>query len=181
MSDQPATTISHIGLHCFDRDNMVDFYTRVIGLVETDRGGPEDLVFLSGDPERDHHQMGLAPGRAVGQDAGPFLNQISFRVDSLDTLKARADAVAKEGITDVRQQSHGNAWSIYFPDPEGNTIEVFADTPFYVRQPCRDDLDLSKSNDEILAETKALHGNDPEFEPFDDWKSKMAGKTPVGA
>ena len=38
---------------------------------------------------------------------------------------------------------HGNAWSLYFRDPEGNRLEVFCDTQWYVEQPCLEDLDLS--------------------------------------
>ena len=37
--------------------------------------------------------------------------------------------------------NHGNAWSVYFRDPEGNRIEIFCDTEWYIEQPCVEDLD----------------------------------------
>ena len=43
--------LSHMGIYVHDMDAMEDFYTRVMGLVVTDRGKafrfPIDLVFLS--------------------------------------------------------------------------------------------------------------------------------------
>ena len=48
------------------------------------------------------------------------------------------------GATDMRVTSHGNAWSCYFKDPEGNTVEAYLDTPFHVPQPHGEPLDLSQ-------------------------------------
>ena len=39
--------------------------------------------------------------------------------------------------------NHGNAWSLYFTDPEGNGLECFVDSPFHVTQPYADRLDLA--------------------------------------
>ena len=36
-------------------------------------------------------------------------------------------------------------------DLEGNRLEVFIDTKWHVPQPCRTDIDLLKSDEEILA------------------------------
>lgn len=32
----------------------------------------------------------------------------------------------------VAPRNHGNAWSIYFADPEGNRIELYTPSPWYV-------------------------------------------------
>lgn len=60
-----AVSFSHLGIHVTNLDKMVNFYTRVLGLVLSDRGtlpaGPE-LAFLSRSPD-DHHQVVLATGR----------------------------------------------------------------------------------------------------------------------
>ena len=163
---------------------MTDFYTRVVGLTETDRGEINvtaapfagldlDMVFLSGEP-RDHHQIALVgnPGRNVEQ-GGALLNQVSFRLDSLDTLRSRTEAVRAEGITGIAPISHGNAWSVYFPDPEGNTIEMFVDTPWYVHQPRADELDLTKTNDEIIAWTEASIRDEPSFTSAEEWRATI--------
>ncbi len=59
---------------------MVDFYSRIFGLVVTDRGHSGrgfEIAFLSRDPI-EHHQIAIAAGRP--KDASPTINQISFRV-----------------------------------------------------------------------------------------------------
>ena len=89
----------------------------------------------------------------------------------------RASAVAR-GATQMRGLNHGNALSIYFADPEGNTVEVYVDTPFYVAQPHGDPLDLEKSDAEILAETEAICRADPTFMPLDQWQAQFLSKAP---
>ena len=190
MTAAPTVTFSHIGLHCFDLKKMVDFYTRIVGLTETDRGEIHatadpfagldlEMVFLSGEP-RDHHQLALIgnPGRQA-ETGAVLLNQISYRLDSLDTLRSRAEAARAEGITEIAPISHGNAWSIYFPDPEGNTIEMFVDTPWYVHQPRADVLDLSLSNEEIEAWTEETIRDEPSFKTADKWKVEVGEKMGV--
>ena len=70
--------------------------------------------------------------------------------------------------------NHGIAWSLYCHDPEGNRIEMFVDSPFYVRQPHVSTLDLSLSDDEILQETRDKFGDDLSFKPLSDWSRELA-------
>ena len=71
-----------------------------------------------------HHQFVLFDGRPHDLPYNP-VNQISYRLDSLDTLKAYRRALIKEGITEHRVTDHGNAWALYFKDPEGNPVELY--------------------------------------------------------
>jgi catechol 2,3-dioxygenase-like lactoylglutathione lyase family enzyme len=68
----PAVAFSHVGLRVTDLAHMEDFYTRVVGLLVTDRGTLRDdgptLVFLSRNPD-EHHQLVLATGRPPGMRA----------------------------------------------------------------------------------------------------------------
>lgn len=176
MASAPSVTFSHIGLHCFDVEKMLDFYTRVIGLKQTDRGdigldggGSIEMVFLSGEA-RDHHQLALVPGRDV-QQGSVLLNQMAFRVDSLETLREREATVRGEGISDIRPTTHGNAWSLYFPDPEGNIVELFVDTPWHVSQPRRGEFDISQPDKEIARVTKAAIEDEPSFTSMREWKA----------
>jgi catechol 2,3-dioxygenase len=74
------------------------------------------------------------------------------------------------GATKLFSLNHGNALSVYFSDPEGSTVEVYFDTPFYVSQPHGDPLDLSKSDSELLAETEANCRQDPSFMTVEQWR-----------
>jgi catechol 2,3-dioxygenase len=131
------------------------------------------LHFLSGTPTQ-HHQLVLASGRPA--DAPSTVMQMSFKVPAIDDLRRiHADALAA-GATKMRLMNHGNALSIYFEDIEGNTVEVYLDTPWYVPQPHGDPLDLSKSDAQIWAETEAACRKDPAFEPVEDWAARFEAR-----
>ena len=65
MSGRPKLSFSHVGVFVTDLNKMVDFYTRVLGLVVSDRNEMKDgreIAFLTLDP-REHHQVVFATGR----------------------------------------------------------------------------------------------------------------------
>jgi catechol-2,3-dioxygenase len=173
--------MSHIGLYVHDIARMEDFYTRVLGFTVTDRGKVRgsDIVFTSWDP-RDHHQVVLVAGRP--QELGfNHINQMSFRVGSVEDLQAVWRNVKDEpGVTDMRGMDHGNAWSLYFRDPEGNRLEIFCDTQWYISQPCIEDLDLSLPADQIRAKSDAFCRAAPGFKPIEEYQAEVARKIAAG-
>jgi len=167
--------LTHAGIYADDLDTMRRFYVEVIGLIETDRGHGftfnNDFVFMSANPGI-HHQLILASGR---KERAPrsTVNQLSFKVGTLAELRQMERRVRDWGITNIRPVSHGNAWSIYFDDPEGNGVEIYLDTPFHVAQPHADKLDLTKSDDEIVCWTEDVCRGDPTFTRIENWNAKM--------
>ena len=155
--------LSHVGIYVRDSDTMIRFYEEMLGLTVTDRGRATSngmpITFMSSNPTQ-HHQFVLVEGRKG--DSASTINQLSFKVDTLDEIRAVAATVKARNIT-MRQTSHGNAWSIYFPDPEGNYIEVYMDTPWHVAQPHGDPMDFSKSDAEIHAWTENVVRADATF------------------
>src|SRR5262249_51861100 len=160
-------TLSHVGLSCFDLARMEDFYTRVLGMTVTDRGdvpGGYALVFLTTDPA-EHHQLVLASGRTegavldgpvLGGSFGSAIFQLTFRLDDLATLRRVRERFITEGNVNFVPLNHGNSWSLYTRDPEGNALEFVVDSPWYVHQPCAELLDLTLDDAEILRLTEAL-------------------------
>ncbi|GHF49561.1 VOC family protein [Seohaeicola zhoushanensis] len=170
-------SFSHVGIFVKDIEPMAEFYQKVLGLVVTDRGDlpGRTLVFMSGDA-REHHQVVLATGR-TGDLNDKVVNQISFRVETLEELQAHYRRISKVGgASDFRAVNHGNAWTLYFRDPELNRIEIFTDAPWYIAQPCAEPLDLDKSAEEIRAETRKLCEDDPTFVPIEVWRERIAKK-----
>ena len=170
--------LSHMGIHVQDLSRMEDFYTRVMGLVVTDRGKafrfPIDLVFLSSRPDA-HHQFVLATGRPADADYS-VINQMSFEVASLEELREMNRRVQAEGVSDFIGINHGNAWSIYFRDPEGNRIEVYLDSPWHVPQPHGDELNLEISDEDILKTTLEAIKDDPGFMPREEFEAELKRK-----
>ena len=173
-------TPSHFGIFVTDTERMVDFYTQVFGLTVTDRGQgrtfKSELVFMSASPDQ-HHQLVLASGRPEEASFSTVM-QISFAVPSIQHIRDIQALALARGATNLRGLNHGNALSIYFSDPEGNTVEVYIDTPYYVAQPHGDELDLSKSDEELMRETEAICRADPTFMPLEEWRAKFQRVAP---
>ena len=173
MTDAPRFEMGHIGVYVTDLDRMTDFYSRVLGFKVTDGGpfGEMRMAFLSRDAGH-HHQIVFLTGRP--EESYNMINQISFKVSSLDDLRVYHDALLAEGVDEFDPTDHGNAWSIYFRDPEGNRLEVFMDTPWYVQQPQREVLDFSLSDEEIHETTRARFGAEESFRPVEEWRAEIA-------
>jgi len=178
----PNLKFSHMGLSVKDLPRMEDFYARVLGFTVTDRGeaGGMKLVFLSRDPF-DHHQVVLATGRpdalptnTANPQFGPSINQISFKMGSLTDLREMGERLQSEGGSNLFPANHGVAWSIYAHDPEGNNLEFFVDSDWYITQPFLIPLDLSQSDAEIVAQTRAMCETSAGYEPYADWRRKVA-------
>jgi len=168
-------TLSHVGVHVTDMPKMVDFYTGFLGFAVSDRGelsgGRGEIVFMTRDP-REHHQFVLASGRPADLPYN-LVNQLSFRVDSLDTLREMQRQLRDEQGTELGPISHGNALSLYLHDPEKNRVELLIDTPWYVPQPCRIPVDLSLPDDELWAMLEKHARSLPGFKPREAWAAEI--------
>ena len=181
--------ISHFGVSCLDYPKMLDFYTRVVGLTIADQGrisagGGTDLAFLTTDPN-EHHQFVLASGRrdpviettpVDGGSIGSNVFQVSFRVRDLEALRRLNRRLDAEDLCGQMAMDHGNAWSLYVRDPEGNGLEFFVDTPWYVAQPCAEPFDLEDPDEVILARTEAYVRSQPEGQPVEEWSAALADR-----
>lgn len=174
MSGSVALQFSHIGIYVRDIDRMKSFYRDALGFFITDEGTLGEgqfLVFLSRDP-KEHHQIVLVSGRTQEQPDST-VNQISFKVADLPALQIFFAQINAQAVADLQCVTHGNAWSIYFLDPEGNRIEVYTDTPWYVNQPLREPIDLEQSTEQIYRGTEALCRQLPGFQCRETWLKKM--------
>jgi len=175
MTSVPEFSFSHMGIFVTDPGRMEDFYTRVLGFAVTDRGplGSLSLVFLSRDP-REHHQIVLASGRPASGGFNP-INQMSFRMADFAGLREMHRRLQAEGVAELAPVSHGNALSVYFKDPEGNRIELFVDTPWYVQQPLRVPMDMKLADAELWDWAEREARKQPGFKPVEEWRSELRG------
>ena len=168
-------TPSHFGIFVTDVERMVSFYKTVFGLVETDRGVGRTfkapLIFLSASPDQ-HHQLVIAGGRPPEATFSTVM-QLSFAVPTIQHLRDIRALAEANGASRFVPLNHGNALSVYFGDPEGNTVETYIDMPFYITQPHGDPLDLSQDDATLLRETEAICRRDPTFMPIDEWQARF--------
>jgi catechol 2,3-dioxygenase-like lactoylglutathione lyase family enzyme len=161
----PITGLGHTGLWVYDLPKMRDFYTRVMGLTVTDEDDEVGMVFFSAQPENEHHEFVLARGRTA--PLGTLTtHQISWRVDSLDTILEFHRRFVAERIDVQQEVTHGNAIGIYFFDPEGNRNEVYLRIDRDVPQPFRKSLNLAQEPAAVWAEAeKLLRDSGPAYQP----------------
>ena len=178
MARAPRLAFSHFGFFVRDLERMADFYSRVLGFAVSDRGeldtpgGKVALVFLTNDP-REHHQIVLASGRPESLPFNP-INQISFRVQDFAGLRAMHRAIQSEPVSEISPVSHGNALSVYFKDPEGNRIELFVDTPWYVDQPMRIPMDMSLPDAALWQWAHDTARSLPGYKPVEQWRTQLS-------
>jgi catechol 2,3-dioxygenase len=167
-----APRLSHVGLYVRDVPKMIDFYTKTLGFVVSDGAEDGRITFLSRNPS-DHHQVVLVRGRQT-EDEIPMVQQVSFNVGTLPQVQRAFRKVRDAGCEGIRPICHGNAWSVYFQDPEGNQIEMFCDTPWYVPQPLGFKIDLEKPAGDLEAETEAFCRNREGFMPIEEWRAVIS-------
>ncbi len=168
----PRLTLGHTTLAARDLDRLSAFYCDVLGFHVTNRGpvpGDSEIAFLSQDPDA-HHQIAMVGGLEPPDSAFMMVDHLAFRTGSLDDLRVLREKLKTAGIDPILQICHGNAWSLYFDDCEGNGVECFVDTPFHVAQPFAEGFDLDQSDAEILEATRAIVESKPEFQPMSAWR-----------
>ncbi len=161
---------SHAFVHVTDLEAMVDFYTNVLGFEVTDRGdvGGNDFVFLS-QVETDHHQLAFSATREQGGRSNNVAH-FAFRVDDLETVKTMHKVLTDdERVTNIMPITHGNAWSVYFNDPEANGLEIFCDTPWHVAQPQGGPWDPTLSTEDIVNTTRTAFEGESKFGSINDY------------
>ena len=168
---------SHAFVHVGSMETMLDFYTDVLGFEITDQGevNGRRATFLS-QVETDHHQLAfMESDRAEHEGKANRVAHFAFRVADLDDVKALHGRLrADDRVKRISPVTHGNAWSLYFDDPEGNGIEVFCDSPWHVRQPQGGAWDPAASQQEIHRATRDAFATADGFGPIADYYRQRA-------
>ena len=143
--------LSHVGVFVKDLDTMTQFYCDTLGLTESHRNG-DRMVFLSADVQKEDHEVVLVRGR---DGDAKIIQQLSFRVGTIDDVRAFYQTFQQMGVEIQQTVSHGAGASCYFCDPEGNRLEVFADIEVEGGRGYSGPIDLEKSAEELVAQINA--------------------------
>jgi len=107
-------------------------------------------AFLSSRPGEESHEIAIF--------SNPDFAHRAFKVGSLRALKRFYQTIVGRGIPVKFQLLHGVSIAFYFHDPEGNLIEVYWPTGLEHPQPSVQEIDLTKTEEELLKELKVLTG-----------------------
>ena len=168
-------SLNHVGIHVIDIDVMTDFYTSFFGFVVTDeRTDVNPIRFMTMSPD-EHHQLLLAWGRAP--DSPSTVAQISFLIEDFAQLRQVYEkATSDPRVPKVWTLDHGNSWTVYFKDPEDNTIETYVHTPWHVSQPYGTPIDFGLSDEEIYAATEKASLANPTYRTAEEFRAELVEK-----
>jgi catechol-2,3-dioxygenase len=124
--------LGHVLLRVLDLDRSKTFYSEVLGfkILEEDPAHGGTFMALEGQS----HAIDLFQVKdeeaALRQTPGVRgLGHIAFRVESEAALKDAYAWVKDHGVEITRTIDHVSQKSIYFPDPDGNTLEIYYELP----------------------------------------------------
>jgi catechol 2,3-dioxygenase len=122
-----AHKLGHVVLKVRDARKSREFYTRALGLKVAHEDLERGTVFLSFGTQ--HHDLALfqmATGEAP-DDKQPGLHHTAWQLGSFAELQAAYRELRQLGFAVESTVEHNVTRSVYFPDPDGNRVELYCD------------------------------------------------------
>jgi catechol 2,3-dioxygenase len=122
-----AKKLGHVVLKVRNAAESRDFYTRTLGLEVAHEDLERGTVFLSFG--REHHDLALfqlATGEAPDASQ-PGLHHMAWQLGSFEELQDAYRELRALGVPIESTIEHNVTRSIYFPDPDGNRVELYCD------------------------------------------------------
>ena len=119
--------IRHAHLKVRDLERAISFYEEFLGLRVVERVGDSYAFLTSGEM---HHEIALqnaGPDAPAPPPHGTGLYHVAFEVPDKHSLAAAYTKLTGAGVS-VSAVDHVISWAIYFPDPDGNGVEIYWDT-----------------------------------------------------
>ena len=124
--------IEEVRLRVRDLDRARAFYRDALGLVPV-RGpaaGPERALALSADGARPALVvLESDPAAPTAPRGAAGLFHVAFLYPDRPALARAVGALAARGFLPLGASDHGVSEAVYFTDPEGNGVELYADRP----------------------------------------------------
>jgi catechol 2,3-dioxygenase len=124
--------IGHVLLRVLDLERSKKFYSEVLGfhVLEEDPAHGGTFMALPGQSHSiDLFQVKDAAAAERQTPGVRGLGHIAFRVESEDALKDAFAALREHGVEITRTIDHVSQKSVYFEDPDGNTLEIYYELP----------------------------------------------------
>jgi catechol 2,3-dioxygenase len=122
-----ARKLGHVVLRVRDARKSREFYTRTLGLKVAHEDLERGTVFLSFGTQ--HHDLALfqmASGETP-DDKQPGLHHTAWQLGSFEELQAAHRELRQLGFAVESTVEHNVTRSVYFPDPDGNRVELYCD------------------------------------------------------
>ena len=124
--------LGHVLLRVLDLERSKKFYSEVLGfrILEEDPEHGGTFMALEGQSHSiDLFQVQDAESAERQMPGVRGLGHIAFRVESEAGLKYAYATLREHGVEITRTIDHVSQKSIYFHDPDGNTLEIYYELP----------------------------------------------------
>jgi len=126
------TRIGHVNLRVADQAVSKRFYRDVLGFAVAEEDPEHGGVFMT--LGENFHTIDIfqhpSPNDAQRPLRGQIgLGHIAFQVGSYAALRDAYMHLMRSRVTVIRATNHVNQRSIYFADPDGNTLEIYYELP----------------------------------------------------
>ena len=127
LDPKPATPVlfAHFVLRSSNVQPMIDWYSAVLNMRVVQR--TEYICFLTYDEE--HHRLGIVNIAGLhAPDAKTWgLAHVAYTFRDIGELLGTYRRLKKQGIEPYRPIHHGPTVSLYYRDPDGNSVELQVD------------------------------------------------------
>ena len=119
--------LGHANLFVSDYERAFEFYNRVVGFHEVYRQPDNMASFVSNGCT--YHDLALTDVRSpyAAKDQRPGMWHFAFEMENEAELVSGYDRATAAGVKFAFTMDHDAAHSAYLHDPEGNTVELYAD------------------------------------------------------
>ncbi len=123
--------MGHLVLRVKDIERSKRFFEEILHFPvvgQNERG----MVFFSTDVKDNHHMLALMPAKEGAAAPGPEnigMHHVSFELGTFAELQNAYRTFKEKGVNVCYTTFHGVTKSVYFNDPDGNTLEVYCNVP----------------------------------------------------
>src|SRR5262245_65678725 len=120
--------IGHVLLRVLDLERSKKFYAEVLGFRVLEEDPEHGGTFMALEGQSHAIDLFAVQDLEAAQRQTPGirgLGHVAFRVDSENALKDAHAALREHGVEVTRSIDHVSQKSIYFNDPDGNTLEIY--------------------------------------------------------
>lgn len=168
MARSVAPTLHHVSIKTGRLQEMIDWYAKVAGfrVMHQFEGG----AWLTNDAA--NHRLGFLCSPVLSDDPDKLrrtgMHHTAFEFPSLDDLLDAYARLKEQGILPHAGLDHGMTFSLYYVDPDGNSVELQADNFG----------DWAKSSAFLSTEAFAANPIGMPFDPDQVVAARDAGATP---
>ena len=118
--------VGHVVLNVRDVDASIAFYTEALRMELMAHNTERHMAFLSFGTQ--HHDIALFKAPEGAERGALGINHIALQIEGgTEELRQLYGRLLKAGAPIERTTEHSTTLSVYFFDPDGNRLEVFAE------------------------------------------------------